>query len=244
MLERPAVSVVIPVLHDTAQLARALDTLVPDPRVEVIVVNGGEHDPSSSALEQLHPHVRWFGSSPGRGRQMNVGASHARGEWLLFLHADTRLPNGWLEELTTLAPAPAIVGGSFRFRLDSSHRWARVIERGVAARVRWVNLPYGDQALFVRREVFEALGGYREMPLMEDVEFVRRLARTGRLHHSRLPIVTSARRWETDGWIRRSLLNIMLLLLFLAGASPQWLARRYSKRVRRRRDQKPANAGR
>jgi hypothetical protein len=100
----------------------------------------------------------------------------------------------------------------------------------VAARVRWFGLPYGDQALFVRRETFTALGGYQEMPLMEDVEFVRRMRRAGRLHHSTLPAITSARRWEADGWIRRSVENVMLLFLFLAGVSPARLAARYRRR--------------
>lgn len=220
------VSVIIPVLDDTKCLARALVSVGHDESVEVIVVNGGERKAVIEALERATPQVRWLASLPGRGRQMNVGASGATGAWLLFLHADTWLPAGWLEELKRIARARP-VGGSFRFQLDSASRWARVIERGVAARVRWFDLPYGDQALFARRDVFVALGRYRELPVMEDVDLVRRLRRVGRLHHSALPVVTSARRWETDGWVRRSSENLLLVLLFFLGVSPEWLSQRY-----------------
>lgn len=223
----PFVSVIIPVLDDTKCLDLALASVGHHATVEIIVVNGGEHTPAIEVLQRAAPWVRWVTSLPGRGRQMNVGASGATGTWLQFLHADTRLPAGWLEELQRISAAGSVIGGSFRFQLDSSSRWARVIERGVAARVLWFQLPYGDQALFARRDVFVALGGYRELPVMEDVDLVRRLRRAGRLHHSSLPAMTSARRWETDGWVRRSSENLLLVLLFFLGVSPEWLAQRY-----------------
>ena len=234
----PLVSVIVPVLDDVPRLEGALESLGDDARVEIIVVNAGEPTPAIIALEHAQPQVRWLTSLPGRGRQMNVGARLARGDWLLFLHADTRLSAGWVAELERAGQRASVAGGSFRFRLDSARRPARVLERGVAARVRWLDLPYGDQALFVRREVFTALGGYRELPLMEDVDFVRRLRRKGQLYHSTVLAVTSARRWETDGWIRRSVENVMLVLLFLAGVSPRWLAARY-RRGARAQDHEP-----
>ena len=223
----PFVSVIMPVLDDTKCLERAFASIGHHASVEIIVVNGSPHTPAIEELQRTAPRVRWVASLPGRGRQMNVGASGATGTWLLFLHADTRLPAGWLEELTRISAARPVIGGSFRFQLDSSSRWARVIERGVAARVRWFQLPYGDQALFARRDVFVALGGYRELPLMEDVDLVRCLRRAGRLYHSALPAVTSARRWEADGWLRRSSENLLLVVLFFLGVSPEWLAQRY-----------------
>jgi rSAM/selenodomain-associated transferase 2 len=242
MAKRPTISVIIPALNDATHLVQALERVSTDPRVEVIVVNGGVPDVETAALEGQHPHVRWARSAAGRGRQMNVGAAYAQGEWLVFLHADTRLPSGWLEELESVERDPKIVGGSFRFRLDSGHPWARLIERGVAARVRCFDLPYGDQALFVRRQVFDSLGGYREVDLMEDVEFVRRLSKAGRLHHSALSVVTSARRWERDGWIRRSGENLVLLVLYFLGISPRRLAGVYRREREKAHDgqaQKP-----
>jgi rSAM/selenodomain-associated transferase 2 len=223
------VSVIVPTLGEADCLASALASAGHDARVEVIVVNGGQRTEAMAALESSEPAVRWKVSPPGRGLQMNLGARHAHGEWLLFLHADTLLPAGWFDEIERLGRRPRVVGGSFRFRLDSPKLRARLLERGVAMRVRLFDLPYGDQALFVRRETFERLGGFRELPLMEDVELVRRLRRIGRLHHSALPAVTSANRWEADGWVRRSLENVFLLLSYLAGVSPDRLAARYRK---------------
>ncbi len=220
-------SIVIPVLSDTEPLGRLLTTIRADPQVDIVVVNGGAPDDRLTAICH-RPDVRLLTSAPGRGCQMNVGASAAAGRWIVFLHADTRLPPQWSNEIRRASADPDVVGGSFRFRLDSDAWQARLIERAVARRVRWLDLAYGDQALFVRRDVFEAMGGYREWPLMEDIEFVRRLRRAGKLYHSPQPVLTSARRWEHDGWWRRSAKNVMLQALFFAGMAPERLANWYS----------------
>lgn len=230
-MKLPFVSIIVPVLHDTDALARLIPTLEPNPDIEIIVVNGDASDSRLGALADDRPDVRWLSSRPGRGRQMNVGSVSARGRWLLFLHADTRLIPLWHDELRRVDADPSVVGGSFRFQLDSGAYQARLIERGVACRVRWFDLAYGDQALFVRRDAFHALGGYREWPLMEDVDLIRRLRQVGRLHHSPLAAITSARRWERDGWWRRSAKNLALQLLFLVGVSPAWLVRWYRRPV-------------
>jgi rSAM/selenodomain-associated transferase 2/rSAM/selenodomain-associated transferase 1 len=219
-------SIVIPVLNDTEALQRLLTSIRPSPQVDIVVVNGGA--PDDRLTEICHrPDVRLLTSTPGRGCQMNVGASAAAGRWLVFLHADTRLPAEWSGEIRRAGADPDVVGGSFRFRLDSSAWQARLIERAVNRRVRWLDLAYGDQALFVRRDVFDAMGGYREWPLMEDVDFVRRLRQVGKLYHSPQPVLTSGRRWERDGWWRRSAKNVMLQALFFAGVAPARLANWY-----------------
>ena len=226
----PLATIVIPVLNDTTALTSLLPTLPSDPSVQVVVVDGGEwRDPACDALRERHPAVEWMRSARGRGVQMNAGAKRARGRWIVFLHADTRLGAGWLDLLRRLDDRPTVVGGSFRFALDSPARWARWIERGVRLRVRWFDLPYGDQALFARRDVFGELGGYADLPLMEDVDFIRRLRGRGPLEHADVPALTSARRWERDGWVRRTVGNVALILLFLAGWSPAWLAQRYHR---------------
>ncbi len=226
------VSIVIPVLRDTAELDGLLATLSRCPAAaaaaEIIVANGDADDRSLVHLEARYPSVRWVSTPPGRGRQMNAGATVASGRWLLFLHADTRLDDRWLDALRDAESRDGVVGGAFRFALDSTRPVARLIERGVACRTRWLGLPYGDQGLFVRRETFEAMGGFRPYPLMEDVDLVRRMRRRGALSLSRVPIRTSARRWERDGWLRRSLLNLTLALLYFAGVSPARLARLYA----------------
>ena len=227
---RPLVSLVVPVLRDTAELSGLLDALPVDPldpRIEVVVVNGDAGDRSLDPLRRRVTSVRWIDSDPGRGRQMNAGARAASGRWLLFVHADARLGAGWLAVLDEAEERPDVAGGAFRLALASAHWAARVVERGVAVRTRCLGLPYGDQAIFVRREAFEALGGYRPLALMEDVDFVRRLRRRGRLWFPPVSVRASARRWERDGWLRRTVLNLGLLALYGAGVSPDRLGRWY-----------------
>ena len=231
------VSIVIPVLRDTAHLDGLLGSLARmshGAAVEVIVANGDARDGSLAPLRERHAGVHWVACPAGRGLQMNAGAAVASGGWLLFLHADTRLDERWLDAIRA-AELRGAAGGAFRFRLDSPRAAARLVERGVAWRTRWLGLPYGDQGLFVRRDVFEALGGFRPYPLMEDVDLVRRLRRRGPLALSPIPVRTSARRWERDGWLRRSLRNLALVALYLGGASPHRLARFYRPGRRRRR---------
>ncbi|MGH8636656.1 MAG: TIGR04283 family arsenosugar biosynthesis glycosyltransferase [Burkholderiales bacterium] len=230
--DSPLATVVLPVLNDTAALAGTLASLPAEPAVEIVVVDGS--DPNDRAMDNLrtrYPHVAWLRSAPGRGLQMNEGARRARGRWLVFLHADTRLGADWLDALRRVDGEPAVVGGSFRFILDSPARPARWIERGVRLRVRLFDLPYGDQALFALRTVFEDLGGYQELPLMEDVDFVCRLRQRGRLAHVDVPAITSARRWERDGWFSRTLENWILILLYFAGQPPEVLVRRYHRQT-------------
>ena len=234
MTTTPLVSIVIPVLHDTGELASLLETLVPDrdPPVDlsvayqVVVVNGDASDESLRPLHHRFPLVEWAESTPGRARQMNHGARLATGRWLLFLHADARPEPGWIDAIRK-ADRSSSIGGAFSFRLESTALTARVLERGVDLRTRLFGLPYGDQGVFVRRQVFDEEGGYVDLPIMEDLELVRRLRRRGPMTWSAVPIRVSARRWERDGWVRRSVLNVWLVGLFFIGMSPVWLARRY-----------------
>ena len=186
MTTTPLVSIVIPVLHDTAELASLLERLAPSRNppadhsvvYQVVVVNGDPNDVSLHPLYQRFPEVEWVESAPGRGRQMNHGARLATGQWLLFLHADAYPERGWIEAIKQADQSSAI-GGAFCFRLESTALNARVLERGVDLRTRLFGLPYGDQGVFVRRHVFDDEGGYAELPIMEDLELVRRLRRRG-----------------------------------------------------------------
>ncbi|HWK10778.1 MAG TPA: TIGR04283 family arsenosugar biosynthesis glycosyltransferase [Vicinamibacterales bacterium] len=228
----PFVSIIVPVLNDTDALEALLARMPPNPDVEIIVINAAPPDDRLAAMT-TRPDIQLLTSPAGRGRQMNVGALAARGRWFVFLHADTRLPTEWLGEIRRADANAAIIGGSFQFRLDSGAWQARILEGAVRWRVRSFDLAYGDQALFVRRDAFHAIGGYREWPLMEDVALVRSLRQLGKLYHSPRPAVTSARRWEHDGWGRRSATNVALQLLFFAGVSPERLAGWYSRSGRR-----------
>ncbi len=221
---RPLVSVVIPVLNDSEAAAQLLAGVVPGLDAELILVDGG-HDGRLEQLALQREGTRLVRTAPGRGLQMNAGAAAASGEWLLFLHADSRLPAGWLDAIGRIRKP--IVGGWFRFALDDAAWQARALERLVAWRVRWLRLPYGDQGFLVRRDAFAALGGFRELPLMEDVDFACRLTRAGVVQEIALPLRTSSRRWRRDGWIRRSTRNLVLVSLYFAGVPPARLARWY-----------------
>jgi rSAM/selenodomain-associated transferase 2 len=220
----PLVTIVTPVLGDTDAARTLLPQIPATPDLEIIVVDGGG-DPRLERVVAAHARARLCRAAAGRARQMNAGAAAADGEWLLFLHADSTLPPGWLSAIADLDGD--VVGGWFRFALDDGAWQARVIERLVAWRVRRLRLPYGDQGLFVRRRVFQVLGGFRELPLLEDVEFVRRLVRAGRVVELPLALRTSSRRWRRDGWFRRSSKNLAIVGLYFAGVAPARLARWY-----------------
>jgi rSAM/selenodomain-associated transferase 2 len=222
----PVFSIVVPVLNDADAAERLLRQITASPDTEVIVVDGG-CDPELDSLAARW-NIQLLRTSRGRARQMNAGAAHAAGDWLLFLHADSRLSSGWLDHLRRV-PVDA-VGGWFGFALDDGAWQARVIERGVAWRTRWLRLPYGDQGLFVRRTVFDALGGFRDLPLLEDVEFVRRLVRAGPVAELPVPLFTSSRRWRRDGWLRRSARNLAIVSCYFAGVPPARLSRWYARR--------------
>jgi rSAM/selenodomain-associated transferase 2 len=219
----PRVSIILPVYRDAHVLGRTLSSIaVATCATELIVSATAEDRGALAPLRAARPDVVWIDAPRGRARQMNAGAAASRGDWLLFLHADTQLPPQWPHAIDDAERAGAI-GGCFRFALDSPHPFARAIELGVRLRVALFRLPYGDQALFVRRAVFESLGGYTDVPIMEDVDFVRRLRVTGRLMTASYPAVTSARRWERDGWIHVTARHLLLILLYFAGVPPERL---------------------
>jgi len=222
------ISAVIPVFDDEAALARTIDST--DFNGCELIVAATPHDRAPlTPLRSRRPEVIWIETRRGRGHQMNAGAEVARGDWIVFLHADTRLPPRWRDAVDEADRDPRVAFGCFRFALESRRLAARAIEAGVRARVRLFALPYGDQALFVRRRLFQAIGGYADIPIMEDVDLVRRLRSHGTLFRSRLPAVTSARKWERDGWIRRTSGNLTLLARYFAGTPPERLYHLYNK---------------
>jgi len=230
MLDEVFVSVVIPTWRDEEPLTRTLQHIRPAPEVEVIVACALGDECRHGRHREGHPTVRWVSAPRGRAAQMNAGALIARGRWLLFLHADSELPPDWLDVLIEADRRRSTVAGAFRLAIDSRAWQARVIEAAVRLRIALFGLPYGDQALFVRRHIFEDVGGYADLPLMEDVDVVRRLKARGKMMHSSSAVLTSARRWERDGWFRRSGRNLCLATQFLLGVSPARLARAYFRR--------------
>ena len=215
-------SVVIPAFNAEATLAGCLAAL--GEVEDLVVADGGSRDSTPAIAASAG--ARLIDCERGRGRQLRAGAAAARGDWLLFLHADTRLGAGWREAAARHIAAAPGSAACFRFRLDDSAWQARLVERGVALRVRLLALPYGDQGLLVSRSLYDSVGGYRPLPLMEDVDLVRRI---GRRRLARLPAdaVTSAERWRQDGWLRRSARNLACLALHRSGMSAERVAKLY-----------------
>lgn len=219
------ISAVVPTLDEEDFVGDAIASVAREAG-EVIVADGGSTDRTRDRARAAGAIV--VESSRGRGAQLHAGAGAARGDWLIFLHADTRLGPGWSSAIEALPSATP--GGAFRFAVDSPNPAFRLIEMGARLRCRLFHLPYGDQALFARREAYERAGGFRPLPLMEDVDFVRRLARLGPLALLPRPALTSARRWQARGILRGTLRNWRVLALYALGRSPESLARLYERR--------------
>ncbi len=228
------VSIIIPTVNEISNVRRQAQKLAPLPEAEVIFVDGGSSDGTLPELEKCcrdHSNVRVLHAPRRRSSQMNAAARVAEGEWLIFLHADTFLPDSSFQQfLNSARNKNDFNAGAFTFRVQHARRVYRYLEFYVALRSRMLKLPYGDQALFVRRSLFKKLGGYREdYPLMEDVELVRRLHRCAGFEILRAPVYTSARRFESEGYLKRTCGNLYLQLLYALGVHPQKLARRYWK---------------
>ena len=226
---RVELSVIVPTLNAAASLSNSLaqfeaaraSGLVTD----IIVIDGGSRD-DSVALAQTAGAIVVTGP-PGRGRQLALGAAAAQADWLLFLHADTRLDPGWEAAVTAFIAAKGEDhAAAFGFALDDDAPPARRLERMVAWRCRWLALPYGDQGLLISRKLYVGLGGFRPIPLMEDVDLVRRIGRQ-RLTLLDHRAVTSAGRYRRDGYIRRSARNLTCLSLYVMGVPPRLIARLY-----------------
>ena len=222
------VSVIIPALNEAERITATIRAAHEGRPHEVIVVDGGSRDESQRLAQEAGALV--IQSKPGRARQMNAGAAVARGETLLFLHADTRLSANYREAMLAALRRPDVVGGAFRFKIADPFPGRWLVESTTNLRSRLWRMPYGDQALFVRRCAFEELGGFPDLPIMEDYEFVRRLRRLGKLALLDTAVLTSARRWQRLGFLRTTLINKLVILGYRCGVPPVKLAALYRGR--------------
>lgn len=221
-----ALSVIIPTLNEGEHLAATLAALPAG--VEVVVVDGGSRD-ATPAIAQAHG-ARLVVTGPGRARQLNHGAAVAGGDILLFLHADTLLPEGFQAEVEACLARPGAVAGAFRLRLVGRQRGLGLVAWGANVRSRLAQLPYGDQGLFMARGMFRAMNGFPEVALLEDVMMVCALRKRGRVVLADHSVQSSGRRWQQQGLIRTTLVNQLLLGGFFLGLSPEFLAQFYGVR--------------
>lgn len=227
-MSAPTISIIIPTLNECNNLARSLASCYSPAGVEIIVVDGGSSDGTPQIT--LDHGARHVSSKPGRGRQMNVGARMAAGEILLFLHADTTLPPAYHPQVIAVLEKKGTVAGAFRLRIDGGGVSLRIIEWAANLRSKFLQLPFGDQALFVPRKWFEKAGGFPEIPIMEDFELVRVLRRKGKIELAEGSVVTSGRRWEKYGPWRTTLRNQLVIVAHFLGVSLETIARLYHRK--------------
>ena len=220
------ISVIIPTLNSAQTLPRCLgalgEAISEGLLAEVIFADGGSSDDTEQIAEEVG--ATFLSCAKGRGNQLAEAARHARGEWLLFLHSDSILDEGWPRAALNSLSAPN-TARYFKLRFDVDSLPAKTVANWANFRARWFGLPYGDQALLISRRLYDSIGGHPEIPLMEDVAIAKKLR--GRLTSLPVYIETSAEKYTKQGWIKRSWTNFVTLSRYLAGANPKDLATRY-----------------
>lgn len=212
------ISVIIPTLNEQESIASLISFLKLSERVETIVVDGGSRDYTCDLAVALADKV--LAAGEGRGVQMNAGAHVANGDILLFLHADSTLPQEWRRLIRAAMADRRVAGGAFDLRLNGAGPICAAIGRIASIRSRLLRTPYGDQGIFVRKGIFDDMGGFRPIPIMEDLDFSRRLKKRGELAFIPEPIVTSARKWEECGFMRTTAAHWAVTAGFYLGVPP------------------------
>ena len=219
------ISIIIPVLNEAAAIAQTLVAAQQTREAEIIVVDGGSQDDTVAIAQSLGVKVITTGS--GRAAQMNAGAKVATGEVLLFLHGDTILPPDFASRIRQTLISPGVIAGAFTLSIDGALPGLRLIEQLVNWRSRYLQMPYGDQAIFLRVKTFQKIGGFTDLPIMEDFELMRQLKKKGAIAIVSEPVITSGRRWKRLGVLRTTLINQLVILGYWVGVPRDRLARWY-----------------
>ena len=225
------ISIIIPVLNEAEIIKQTLVRLTL-PEVEIIVVDGGSQDNTVAIATQTAKVITIIGK--GRAGQMNAGANIAQSDILLFLHADTQLPVNFIKLVTQTLKQPNTIAGAFELKIDGTQTSLRWIEQLVKMRSRRLSLPYGDQAIFISKQAFIEVGGYAELPIMEDFEFIKRVKKKGRIAIAPGAVTTSGRRWENLGVWQTTLINQLIIAGYYLGISPIKLGKFYRHRGKKK----------
>lgn len=221
------ISVIIPTLNEARTIRATLACLPKDPDLEILVVDGGSQDGTAELAGSLGAKI--LTATPPKARQMNHGAAAATGDVLLFLHADTCLPDRFERQVLEAITQNGFSAGAFKLGIDSDAPGLRIIERVANWRSRFLKMPYGDQALFVSRKIFNEIDGYPDIPIMEDFELIRRLKRKGKIVVLDTSVRTSPRRWQNLGILKTWILNQIIVIAYFLGVSPEQLAGWYHR---------------
>lgn len=224
-------SVIIPVINEEKNLIKILPNLEKKADIEFIFVDGGSHDNTIQLIKKagfkviLSPILR-------RSYQMNLGAEYSQGEILLFLHGDTLLPQNYHQIINDLVNKKDFILGAFVLNIDSKKYIFRLLEILINARSKYLSLPYGDQGIFLKKEVFEQLGRYKDIPLMEDFALVKKAQKQGKIYLSKSAVITSSRRWDKLGIMKTTLINQLIIMGYYLKFSPEKLALFYGRMKR------------
>ena len=224
------ISVIIPCLNEEAHIEKSIRSAQQQPDAEIIVVDGGSQDRTMEILRNLDG-VSVVSHSTGRARQMNRGADLANGSALLFLHADTTLPKNYSSHILQVLNTPQISVGAFRLKVDLNDWRVRVMEHLVHWRSTLFQMPYGDQGIFVKTSNFQRVGGFPELPILEDYELVRKLREIGKVKIAESAVVTSGRRWQTLGIFQTTRINWSMIWKYRRGECPEALRKWYREAV-------------
>ena len=222
------ITIIIPVFNEAAIIQQNLQNLLSiSAHVEIIVVDGGSHDQTLTLAQAMG--VKTIVSRPKKSLQMNRGAAVAKGDILLFLHADTILPPDYTTLIKDTLAQPNTVAGAFRLKINAPQRSLRLVEKMVNWRSRFFALPYGDQAIFLKSYTFHDLGGFADLPIMEDFDLIQRLKKQGIIHIAPAAVLTSPRRWQKLGVFKTTLVNQLIIIGYFLGVAPQKLANFYRR---------------
>lgn len=221
----PNISIIIPVLNEATTLPNTLNKLQCIKDIEIIIVDGGSQDETVTIAQSFN--LKVLTTEAGKARQMNAGAAIATGDIILFLHGDTQLPEGFSHGIQQLLSQPHIVAGAFQLRISAPMPLVRWVEFGVKMRSHYCQLPYGDQALFMKTQTFRDIGGFPDLPIMEDFALVRQLQKRGKIAIVPVPVITSGRRWQNVGILKTTLINQIVIIGYFLGIPPSTLAQWY-----------------
>lgn len=225
-----SISIIIPVLNETKTIAQTISTAQTATDIEIIVVDGGSNDGTVELAQSLD--VQLISTFPGRATQMNQGAMAATGDILIFLHGDTLLPPGFDRLVREALLNANTIAGAFELGIRGTERSLRIVEKMVNWRSRYLQIPYGDQGIFLKAKIFQEVGGFPEIPIMEDFELIRQLRKKGRIAIVSVPVLTSGRRWQKLGVLKTTIINQIVIIAYLLGVSPEILAQWYRGHIK------------
>ena len=220
-----SISIIIPVLNEVSTIAQTISIAQTAKDIEIIVVDGGSNDGTIELVKSLG--ITLLTGLPGRSFQMNCGAKAATGNILLFLHGDTFLPLNFDQLLQEILAKPKIIAGAFELGIRGKNKNLRIVEKIVNWRSRYLQMPYGDQGIFLFAQIFQEIGGFPEIPIMEDFELMRQLRKRGKIGIVSVPVLTSGRRWQKLGIFKTTIINQVIIIAYLLGISPHILVKLY-----------------